>query len=115
MKYTPYPYQAFAEKFVLEHKAAGLFLDMGLGKTLQMIAVLLSSKQDGRTSLVVCPASLVYNWQEEVIRFAPTLRVTNYVDGQRVFDNYGKSMIRTEIEKHVVKNMKLRSEMGRRY
>ena len=33
MKYTPYPYQAFAEKFVLEHKAAGLFLDMGLGKT----------------------------------------------------------------------------------
>ena len=29
----PYPYQAFAEKFVLEHKAAGLFLDMGLGKT----------------------------------------------------------------------------------
>ena len=50
--------------------------DMGLGKTLQMIAVLLSSKQDGRTSLVVCPASLVYNWQEEVIRFAPTLRVT---------------------------------------
>lgn len=46
---------------------------------------------------------------------APTLRVTNYVDGQRVFDNYGKSMIRTEIEKHVVKNMKLRSEMGRRY
>lgn len=46
---------------------------------------------------------------------APTLRVTNYVDGQRVFDNYGKSMIRTEIEKHAVKNMKLRSEMGRRY
>ena len=33
MKYTPYPYQAFAEKFVLEHNAAGLFLDMGLGKT----------------------------------------------------------------------------------
>lgn len=46
---------------------------------------------------------------------APTLRVTNYVDGQRVFDNYGKSMIRTEIEKHAIKNMKLRSEMGRRY
>lgn len=33
MRYVPYPYQAFAEKFVLEHKAAGLFLDMGLGKT----------------------------------------------------------------------------------
>lgn len=33
MKYEPYAYQAYAEKFVLEHKAAGLFLDMGLGKT----------------------------------------------------------------------------------
>ena len=33
MRYAPYSYQAFAEKFVLEHKAAGLFLDMGLGKT----------------------------------------------------------------------------------
>lgn len=33
MKYEPYQYQAFAEKFVLEQDAAGLFLDMGLGKT----------------------------------------------------------------------------------
>lgn len=31
MIYEPYPYQAFAENFVLKHKAAGLFLDMGLG------------------------------------------------------------------------------------
>lgn len=33
MKYAPYPYQQHAEDFVLEHPAAGLFLDMGLGKT----------------------------------------------------------------------------------
>ena len=42
--------------------------DMGLGKTLQMIAVFLAWKQEGQkgTSLVVCPASLVYNWKEEL-------------------------------------------------
>ena len=33
MKYTPYQYQAYAERFILDHDAAGLFLDMGLGKT----------------------------------------------------------------------------------
>ncbi len=51
--------------------------DMGLGKTLQMIAVLLAAKQEGQkgTSLIVSPASLVYNWAEELRRFAPALRV----------------------------------------
>lgn len=51
--------------------------DMGLGKTLQMIAVLLAAKQEGKTgtSLIVSPASLVYNWEEELHRFAPGLLV----------------------------------------
>ncbi len=51
--------------------------DMGLGKTLQMISLLLDAKENGETqpSLVVCPASLVFNWQNECARFAPTLRV----------------------------------------
>ena len=50
--------------------------DMGLGKTLQVISVILSSKQEGKkgTSLIVSPASLVYNWQEEFARFAPEIR-----------------------------------------
>lgn len=49
--------------------------DMGLGKTLQAIAVLLAFKQEGKkgTSLIVAPASLVYNWGEEFARFAPQL------------------------------------------
>ncbi len=52
--------------------------DMGLGKTLQMIAVLLAAKQEGRkgTALIVTPASLVFNWGEEFQRFAPELSVT---------------------------------------
>lgn len=31
MRYEPRPYQDYAETFVLNHPAAGLFLDMGLG------------------------------------------------------------------------------------
>ena len=49
--------------------------DMGLGKTLQMISVILSAKEEKKagTSLIVSPASLVYNWQEEFTRFAPEI------------------------------------------
>lgn len=52
--------------------------DMGLGKTLQVISVLLAAKEEGKkgTSLVVVPASVVFNWGEEFERFAPTLRVS---------------------------------------
>lgn len=49
--------------------------DMGLGKTVQMIAVFLAAKEENRmkTALIVCPASLVFNWGEEIARFAPQL------------------------------------------
>ncbi len=53
--------------------------DMGLGKTLQVISLLLSEAEECtgeepcRRSLIVCPASLVYNWQKEIGRFAPGL------------------------------------------
>ncbi len=53
--------------------------DMGLGKTLQVIALLLSYREEAgeerSPSLVVCPTSLVYNWESELRRFAPSLRV----------------------------------------
>ncbi|MEE8809279.1 SNF2 helicase associated domain-containing protein, partial [Lactimicrobium sp.] len=51
--------------------------DMGLGKTLETIALLLSRKEEGiaKPSLVITPASVVYNWIEEFHRFAPQLKV----------------------------------------
>ena len=47
--------------------------DMGLGKTLQTIAYLCSRR--GKTHLVICPASLVYNWESECNRFAEDFSV----------------------------------------
>ena len=51
--------------------------DMGLGKTLQMIAHILARVEagDAKPTLVVCPASLVYNWTAELERFAPSIDV----------------------------------------
>ena len=51
--------------------------DMGLGKTVQVLSYLLAMKQNGQTlpSLIVCPASLVYNWVAEVAKHTPELRV----------------------------------------
>ncbi|MBP3701087.1 MAG: DEAD/DEAH box helicase, partial [Lachnospiraceae bacterium] len=58
--------------------------DMGLGKTLQLISVLSAHKGEGGTgtALIICPASLVFNWQEECRRFAPELTVCLVVGSQ---------------------------------
>ncbi|MBQ8136560.1 MAG: DEAD/DEAH box helicase, partial [Clostridia bacterium] len=74
------PYQTAGFQWLMTLSSAGfggiLADDMGLGKTLQMIAVLLASRESGRgQSLIVCPASLVYNWQAEFLRFAPQMDV----------------------------------------
>ena len=47
--------------------------DMGLGKTIQVLALLLTLQRT-RPSLLVAPASLLANWQQEAERFTPTLR-----------------------------------------
>lgn len=54
--------------------------DMGLGKTVQVIGFLLSEYaeagvHENRKSLIVCPSSLVYNWKNELEKFAPSLPV----------------------------------------
>lgn len=48
--------------------------DMGLGKTLQVIS-LLESLEDEKPSIVICPASLIYNWEDEVRKFSCDLDV----------------------------------------
>lgn len=54
--------------------------EMGLGKTLQMIAFLLAQKD--AKSLIITPTALIYNWKNELERFAPELKVA-VVHGSR--------------------------------
>ncbi len=75
------PYQEIGCKWlnVLNQSGFGGILadEMGLGKTLQLLAVISELKTEGAigSSLVVCPASLVFNWVEEAKRFTPDLSV----------------------------------------
>jgi superfamily II DNA or RNA helicase len=61
--------------------------DMGLGKTLQTIcfmAWLLQKNEHGKC-IIVCPASLIYNWKQELEKFAPSLKVA--ILNQRIKQN----------------------------
>ncbi|WP_406195269.1 DEAD/DEAH box helicase [Streptomyces sp. NBC_01017] len=71
--------------------------DMGLGKTITVIALHLKRARTAPT-LVVCPASLLGNWQREITRFAPGVPVRRFhgpdrtledVDGGFVLTTYG--------------------------
>lgn len=75
------PYQAEGFRWLSARCDAGfggiLADEMGLGKSLQVIALLAARRAEAAAtgpSLVVCPASLVYNWLAEIARFAPELR-----------------------------------------
>ncbi|PRY36389.1 DEAD/DEAH box helicase [Umezawaea tangerina] len=62
-------YQAFGARFVLARKRVIIGDEMGLGKTIEAIAVMASLAADGRRGfLVVCPASVVVNWVNEIAR-----------------------------------------------
>ncbi|MFD9515339.1 DEAD/DEAH box helicase [Streptomyces mirabilis] len=64
--------------------------DMGLGKTITLLALHLHRQTDPATAgptLVVCPASLLGNWQREAARFAPSTPVRRYHGGSRHLDD----------------------------
>jgi superfamily II DNA or RNA helicase len=56
--------------------------DMGLGKTLQTLALLLHRAKHG-PAMVVAPTSVCFNWALEAARFAPSLRIKLYREGNR--------------------------------
>jgi superfamily II DNA or RNA helicase len=74
------PYQQIGYQWLktLENYGFGGILadEMGLGKTLQVITFLATVPYQsvGAPNLVICPASLIYNWGDELTKFAPHLR-----------------------------------------
>ena len=61
-------------KTLSDYQFGGILADeMGLGKTIQTIAFLLSNK--GKKSIIITPTALIYNWKNELEKFAPTLKV----------------------------------------
>jgi non-specific serine/threonine protein kinase len=68
-------------EFLKEFQLGGCLADdMGLGKTLQALTVLLSAKNQGinRSSLIICPTSVVFNWYNEIKKFTPDLEVLQH-------------------------------------
>ncbi|MGY6523395.1 MAG: SNF2-related protein [Mongoliitalea sp.] len=77
-------------RFLNEYKFGGCLADdMGLGKTVQTLALLAHEKEqnEGSTSLLVMPTSLIYNWELEAKKFAPKLKILTYTGTQRIKDS----------------------------
>lgn len=69
--------------------------DMGLGKTIQVIAFILSQREKKKhnTNLIVVPTTLIFNWQSEVEKFAPSIKIHTIYGSDRIkntvdFDKY---------------------------
>ncbi|MCB5239978.1 DEAD/DEAH box helicase [Niallia circulans] len=64
--------------------------DMGLGKTVQLISYLLKvkeiEKEQTAPALIICPTSVLGNWQKELERFAPDLNVYLHYGANRLKD-----------------------------
>jgi hypothetical protein len=84
------PYQVRGLAWLAEMAALGLggvlADDMGLGKTIQVLALHLQRRGSGPT-LIVCPASLLGNWQREAARFSPDVPVRRYHGADRSLDD----------------------------
>jgi len=84
----PYQERGVAWLAFLERWGLGACLadDMGLGKTIEFIAFLLHLKEQEaleKPTLLVCPTSVLGNWEREVKKFAPTLTVMQYHGDKR--------------------------------
>ncbi|HEY1023029.1 MAG TPA: DEAD/DEAH box helicase, partial [Flavisolibacter sp.] len=92
----PYQVQGLSWLHFLHKQDFGGVLadDMGLGKTVQVIALVLLLKEQGYagTHLVVAPTSLLFNWREELRRFAPSLQVLllHGADRNKDWKNFGQ-------------------------
>lgn len=87
----PYQHKGFEWMVLLADAGCGACLadDMGLGKTLQAICFLAhrAERFPGQLHLIITPSSLLYNWEQELRKFAPSLSVFLYHSANRNFDD----------------------------
>ncbi len=88
----PYQQKGFEWISLLSEIHAGVCLadDMGLGKTLQTICFLASQyeRNPNEKFIIVCPGSLIYNWQQEIEKFCPSLSTFIYHGNNRKIDGF---------------------------
>ncbi|MEV7626388.1 DEAD/DEAH box helicase [Actinoplanes sp. NPDC089786] len=79
----PYQRRGFSWLSFMDGLGLGACLadDMGLGKTVQLLALLLHARRG--PTLLICPLSVLGNWQREAARFAPSLRVRVWHGAER--------------------------------
>lgn len=73
--------------------------DMGLGKTIQLISYLLrvyETEQAAEPTIIICPTSVLGNWQKEIERFAPTLKTYLHYGSKRLKDDAFKQFLADE-------------------
>ncbi|MEC4983234.1 MAG: DEAD/DEAH box helicase [Oscillatoria sp. PMC 1068.18] len=99
----PYQIRGVSWLSFLERWSLGACLadDMGLGKTPQLIAFLLNLKQQAalnKPTLVVCPTSVLGNWEREVKKFAPNLStVIHHGGGRKKGKTFAKQVKNTDL------------------
>jgi hypothetical protein len=95
------PYQAFGFQwlnYLSEVKWGGILADdMGLGKTVQALSFLHHYRETNQqlTALVVCPTTLMFNWENEIKKFTPVLTYRIHHGGDR-------TRVKEELKKHHV-------------
>lgn len=82
-------------KYLYDNNLGGCLADdMGLGKTIQTIAMLtLVYPKEKKPALIVMPRSLLFNWQNELKRFAPKLTVYTYYGNDRNMEEALKQQV----------------------
>lgn len=86
------PYQEAGRNWLHRMDRLGLGVcladDMGLGKTVQIIAYLDAQRKQKKKYLLVLPASLIGNWENELSRFAPEISYSVYHGSNVQIDNF---------------------------
>jgi len=100
----PYQIRGYSWLAFLRERYIGACLadDMGLGKTIQLIALMLYNKKKYNNqypALLICPTSVVGNWNKEIQKFGPSLKVMIHHGPQR---NFNKLFLNNALKNDIV-------------